>query len=371
MLRLTARLGVPVTPGTAAHLLGSDADDIRVRTDDGRASSELGARAYTVGNDITFAPGEYRPGTSDGDRLLAHEVAHLAQRHDAGRPMVMRDLKAYGRERLEVLPSGGAEMSTSHITSSAEAPGLRTALTALIAAGKVKEVRSSDGAVSWFAAQHHQNVQLSEITDALVAAGYSLADRLARSIYDIHGEYLFAGERLTTIAPFFTHTTDVGTRLSTVHNRSMTEWEIGQARRVFGSAIDYSRVTIADGSLSARAASAGGYARTIGNVVSFPTGASRNMGLMIHELTHVWQYQTTGWTYAPKALWAQVTEGYSYAETGKTTEQSLLDARAAGRRLTDYNNEQQGDILADYFRRLRSGLSVAAWEPFVLDIPGR
>ena len=279
-----------------------------------------------------------------------------------------RDLKAYGRERVEVMPGSGLGGS-SWVTSSAEADGLRSALSALIAAGKVTEVTGST--TSWFAAEHHRGVTLDEIRDALSAAGYALADRLARSIYDIHGEYVYTNDELSVATLFGVSTSRIGERVSTVHNRSMTEWEIRQARRVFGAAIDYTEVTIADGSVSAKVASAGGYARTIGNVINFPTGWSRNMALMIHELTHVWQYQTTGWTYAPAALWAQVTEGYSYTGDGKSAEQSLLDARAAGSTLADYNNEQQGDILADYFRRLRAGNPVAAWEPFVKDIPGR
>jgi hypothetical protein len=32
-----------------------------------------------VGEHIAFGPGEYRPGTIEGDTLLAHELAHVAQ----------------------------------------------------------------------------------------------------------------------------------------------------------------------------------------------------------------------------------------------------------------------------------------------------
>jgi len=46
------------------------------------AASRLGARAVTLGRDIAFAPGEYRPGQPEGDRLIAHELAHtIQQRH--------------------------------------------------------------------------------------------------------------------------------------------------------------------------------------------------------------------------------------------------------------------------------------------------
>ena len=44
-----------------------------------RFNAALGARAFTIGQHIAFAAGEYRPGTSSGDRLLAHELAHTVQ----------------------------------------------------------------------------------------------------------------------------------------------------------------------------------------------------------------------------------------------------------------------------------------------------
>lgn len=40
---------------------------------------ELGARAFTVGSDIYFNKGEYRPETTEGKKLLAHELTHTVQ----------------------------------------------------------------------------------------------------------------------------------------------------------------------------------------------------------------------------------------------------------------------------------------------------
>jgi hypothetical protein len=37
------------------------------------------ARAYTVGADVVFGAGEYAPATTEGRRLLAHELAHVVQ----------------------------------------------------------------------------------------------------------------------------------------------------------------------------------------------------------------------------------------------------------------------------------------------------
>jgi hypothetical protein len=61
--------------------LGQSLAHVRVHTDERAAASarSLHADAYTVGHDVVFGEGRYRPGTVAGDRLLAHELAHVAQ----------------------------------------------------------------------------------------------------------------------------------------------------------------------------------------------------------------------------------------------------------------------------------------------------
>ncbi|MBK9032983.1 MAG: DUF4157 domain-containing protein [Myxococcales bacterium] len=61
--------------------LGVDLGAVRVHTgpDSAHASAAVGARAYTIGNDIHFADGQYRPDDPFGMHLLAHEVAHTVQ----------------------------------------------------------------------------------------------------------------------------------------------------------------------------------------------------------------------------------------------------------------------------------------------------
>ncbi|HYR12440.1 MAG TPA: DUF4157 domain-containing protein, partial [Longimicrobium sp.] len=60
---------------------GSDFSGVRVHTDSRATSTsrELGARAFTVGTDIFFGEGEYRPDSAAGRRLLAHELTHVVQ----------------------------------------------------------------------------------------------------------------------------------------------------------------------------------------------------------------------------------------------------------------------------------------------------
>jgi hypothetical protein len=69
----------------AGAQLGDNFDDVRVHTGDYAAalSRAVSARAFTVGNEIFFGPGEYRPGTSGGRELLTHELTHVVQQRGA------------------------------------------------------------------------------------------------------------------------------------------------------------------------------------------------------------------------------------------------------------------------------------------------
>jgi hypothetical protein len=80
--------GTPLEPAARERYgigLGDSLHDVRLHTDDtaDALSSAVSARAFTVGSDVYFGRGEYRPGSSDGDRLLAHELTHVAQARGA------------------------------------------------------------------------------------------------------------------------------------------------------------------------------------------------------------------------------------------------------------------------------------------------
>jgi len=65
---------------------GQDFRQVRVHTDPRSADTAktLNARAYTSGNNVVFGAGEYRPDTSSGKRLLAHELTHVVQQRQGG-----------------------------------------------------------------------------------------------------------------------------------------------------------------------------------------------------------------------------------------------------------------------------------------------
>jgi len=64
---------------------GHDFGSVRVHTDERAAvaADSVHARAFTVGADVVFGAGEYRPGTFAGRRLLAHELTHVVQQRGA------------------------------------------------------------------------------------------------------------------------------------------------------------------------------------------------------------------------------------------------------------------------------------------------
>ena len=68
--RRFAELGLPV-----------DLDPVRVHVGDDAAAlcEALHARAVTTGSHVAFGPGEFRPASPEGFRLLAHELTHVAQ----------------------------------------------------------------------------------------------------------------------------------------------------------------------------------------------------------------------------------------------------------------------------------------------------
>src|SRR5438034_686178 len=76
--------GQPLDPGTRALMeprFGHDFSQVQVHTDGKAAESAraVNARAYTVGENVVFGAGQFMPTACTGQRLLAHELAHVMQ----------------------------------------------------------------------------------------------------------------------------------------------------------------------------------------------------------------------------------------------------------------------------------------------------
>ncbi|MCK6524916.1 DUF4157 domain-containing protein, partial [Myxococcota bacterium] len=113
-----ASAGAPLPDGLRERLegaLGRDLSHVRVHVGGAadRAARGVNALAFTVGRDIYFRSDAWAPGTEEGDRVLLHELTHVAQEDD-------------GRVAA---PQAGADLSRpsdplEREASQAEAPGL-------------------------------------------------------------------------------------------------------------------------------------------------------------------------------------------------------------------------------------------------------
>ena len=67
--------------GEMERKFGTSLSPVRIHTDNDAADAarQIGARAFTRGQDIYFSGGTYRPETKEGKGLLAHELAHTIQ----------------------------------------------------------------------------------------------------------------------------------------------------------------------------------------------------------------------------------------------------------------------------------------------------
>jgi hypothetical protein len=76
--------GAALSPQLAAEMgqaIGADFNGVRIHTgeDAAQMNRDLGAQAFTHGNDIYFNSGKYDPSSANGKRLLAHELTHVVQ----------------------------------------------------------------------------------------------------------------------------------------------------------------------------------------------------------------------------------------------------------------------------------------------------
>lgn len=371
--------GFPLDSSTRETMetrIGYDFGKVRIHadTDSSRSAVAINAAAYTVGNDIVFGEGQYRPDTQKGLTLLAHELVHTVQQQGTSAkvglsaptgiisqvtPHIQREILTYNSEHEEIQPSYGESTAVIYDVYSAESSTIRGALQALITSGKVGA--ADDGRRTFF---YNRSATHAEALAALTAAGLSSASQLVDALMDNHNVFVYSGSRVTKMTSLF-WTSTLGTATNVVERqtrRLLTDFEKNEARLVYGSNLNLDRIVVEEDPVM----SLGGYARTTPWTINFPSGAlgsSNFMSWLIHELGHSWQYQH-GYSVAT-TLYHAIRGVYDYGG-----EAGLIAAYSAGNGLSSFNTEQQADIARDYYRRLKSGQSVAAWLPFINEFKG-
>lgn len=231
---------------------GRDFGHVRVHTDAAAMTqaAAVGAAAFTVGDHVAFAAGEYAPETQGGLALLAHELAHTVQQTEGRAPPAIQRQ----RPRVEV-----------------RSPVVEETLT-----------------------------QVSSVAGGAVG-------------------------------------------------RPLREVEIKHAEAIFGTSIDYGRVRLVRGVLDFV---------TIGNNIYIPNNYTilhaYHAQTLIHELVHVWQYQHGGTSYISGSIVAQI--GGSLQGTRNIAYDYRL---SAGDSFYDFNPEQQGLIVENYFAMVRDQAEIA------------
>jgi hypothetical protein len=245
---LTSRTGV-LPEGLRARFeahLGTDLGGVRVHGDAAanQAAAALQASAFTLRDDIYFAAGAYRPETAAGRRLLAHEVAHVAQQRRGLSPLIQRQRSpvSVGSPTLEI-----AAVQSPAFLSTGASP-------------------------------------------------------------------LLPDER-------------------------------AEAEPIFRSSLNLDVIRIAySGVVSAPT--------TLGNTIRVRPGYRMPYAVLIHELTHVWQYQTMGTAYISDSLWHQAAASVtSLLSTGRADRSGAYRYRIQpGLSFYRYTAEQQASIVEDYYR---------------------
>lgn len=79
MQRKENKTGLPDAVKTGMETaLGADFSHVRVHSSSSKAPA-VGALAYTQGNEVHFAPGQFNPHSNAGRQLLGHELSHVVQ----------------------------------------------------------------------------------------------------------------------------------------------------------------------------------------------------------------------------------------------------------------------------------------------------
>ena len=137
--------------------------------------------------------------------------------------------------------------------------------------------------------------------------------------------------------------------------RSLTGAERTLAFPVFGSSLDYNRIRLVPTSVLEY--------RTIANNIMIPQNFSITNAQMaqtlIHELTHVWQYQHNGTSYISISLGRQISAGISRGNRNFAYDYQIQ----SGQSFFDFAPEQQASIVENYYSMLRDRAAIRSAQP--------
>lgn len=363
--------------------------DVRLHTgpEAARAARAMGVQAFTWGSDIFFGEGKYRPQTKSGMQLLSHELAHVAQqRSSSGSAAGNATLEAEA-QRAEsgngLAPGNFSSAGGVRVQGKADADhkGFWSSVGGAIASageavwGGIKAVgrgiaTAAEGVWSglkWLGTQIFDKIAgvfgrvMQWITRLPVRVGRLLSG-LIHGIETVRPWSLAWWESLTHINTWEHFLSWVGARLIDVleiagvgeiletvnefvkfNTRALSSSEVAIAQKIFGKSINYMLVRIDQHAVLGPAFTG----RAFTSFHTINAWGDLEDSVLIHELTHVWQYERAGAIYMAQALHAQIERGRGAYDYGGPD--GLKDARAKGKGLLSFNREEQAQIVQDFY----------------------
>jgi hypothetical protein len=168
--------------------------------------------------------------------------------------------------------------------------------------------------------------------------------------------------------------------------RSLNSIELAEVKAVFGAGLNLDRIRVREetsvgnwvGDIGARLRGRQpptGNAITVGDISYFPGALVTSntndpmwlthMGWLMHELTHQWQYQHNGIIYLFQAMFAPT---YVYEAPGQRPSDAVKELSEKGKKFGDFNREQQGDVVRDYYFALKQNEDVSGWDKYLAEL---
>ncbi len=335
---------------------GSDFSDVRIHTGEYAAqlSTQLSAQAFTVGNDVYFNSGKFAPSTTQGKKLIAHELTHTIQQNNnrvTAQPKVQRSFWSWIKKAAGAV-WGGIKKVGQWIG---------------------KGAKWIWNAIKWLGGQLIDKIAgifqrfaywLTQLPERIYRFAATLWRGLKtfkpwtakwwKSLAEVDTWKNFL-KWLGTVALQGFEIVGIGEAYETIQDivkfntRILSASELKAGKSVFGNSINFDFVRVDTGAVIGPAFSHRAY-------TSFHTinsWGTESTDTMVHELTHVWQYENAGAIYMPQAVHAQLWGGgYEYGDVAE-----LQTRRAAGKGLLSFNREQQAQIVEDFFR-LRQNMPI-------------
>lgn len=163
-----------------------------------------------------------------------------------------------------------------------------------------------------------------------------------------------------------------------MHTTPLTAAEITAVQSIFGpNNLRYREVRIAQGGIlnlifryNGGLAFATWYTIHLPGIEENGDGNGRaNLALLVHELTHVFQYHHVGSRYLGEAIYYLIiTQRNCYHYGGATGLQSCAQQ---GKLFCQFNREQQAQIVQDYFVKIQEEQDVSAYLPYLVQMQKR